>query len=215
MLRLSKVRARLNEIAGLEGDAFTPEVREESSKLEAEYGDLEVQHRAAIIGEAAEEAEAEGLFADGSTDSDGAELRALLGRVTLADYLQPALAGVGISGAAAELADALDVPAMGTSGGANVPWRILETRAFTSTSANDGPEGQRPILQRLFGPGVMDQLGVRMDYGSGWAEANGQLITGGVSPDQAKESDASAAAVAATFALRQPEARSGSPANTN
>ena len=37
-LRLSEVRSRLNEIAGLEGDAFTPEIRGESEKLTNEYG---------------------------------------------------------------------------------------------------------------------------------------------------------------------------------
>ena len=86
----------------------------------------------------------------------------MINRVTLADYLIPALAGVGLSGAAAELADALGVEKMGMGGGLSVPWLLLESRAFTTT-ANDGPESQRPILQRLFGPGVMDALGVRMD----------------------------------------------------
>ena len=38
-----------------------------------------------------------------------------------------------------------------------------EARAFTTTAAYSGPTMQRPILQRLFGPGIMDSLGVRMD----------------------------------------------------
>ena len=45
----------------------------------------------------------------------------------------------------------------------SVPWEVLESRAFTTTTQNDGSEMQRPILQRLFGPGIMDTLGVRMD----------------------------------------------------
>ena len=49
-LRLSKVRARLNVIAGLEGDAFTPEIRAEAEALEGEFSNLEVQYRAAIVG---------------------------------------------------------------------------------------------------------------------------------------------------------------------
>ena len=32
-LRLSEVRTRLNEVSGLEGDDFTPEIRSESEKL--------------------------------------------------------------------------------------------------------------------------------------------------------------------------------------
>ena len=48
-LRLSQVKQRLNEIGGLEGEAFTDEVRCESEALEREYGGLETRHRAAII----------------------------------------------------------------------------------------------------------------------------------------------------------------------
>ena len=51
----------------------------------------------------------------------------------------------------------------GKGGGVAVPWAMLEARAFTSTADNDGSNIQRPILQRLFGPGVMDILGVRID----------------------------------------------------
>ena len=198
-LRLSKVRTRLNEIAGLEED-FTPEVREEAAKLETEYSDLEVRHRASIIAEAAEEQEAVGLFADGSVDADGAEVRSLLARVTLADYLQPALAGVGITGAAAELADALGVEKMGKGGGVSVPWRLLEERAFTTTTQNDGPEAQRPILQRLFGPGIMDMLGVRVDSVP-VGRTEWPLISGGTAPDQAKEDTGTPTAAAATFSF--------------
>ena len=52
---------------------------------------------------------------------------------------------------------------MGPSGGVAVPFHMLmerrdsepelERRAYTDTSNNDGQETQRPILQRLFGPG--------------------------------------------------------------
>ena len=41
-LRLSQVRKRLNEIAGLEGDDFTDEIRSEAETLQNEYSDLEV-----------------------------------------------------------------------------------------------------------------------------------------------------------------------------
>ena len=89
---------------------------------------------------------------------------------------------------------------MGPGGGVAIPWRVLEDRVFTSTSANDGPQMQRPILQRLFGPGVMDTLGVRMDS-VGVGRTEWPLITSGVAPDQAKEEAASAAAVAAGFSF--------------
>ncbi len=199
-LRLSVVRSRLNEISGMEGDDFLPEIREEAATLEAEYGTLEVRHRAAIISEGQEEQAALGRYPDGSTDSDGAELRSLLGRVSLADYLSPAIAGVGVVGAARELADALGVPSMGPGGGVAIPWRLLEDRAYTSTLANDGPEMQRPILQRLFGPGIMDTLGVRLDSVP-VGKTEWPLITSGVAPAQAKETVAAVAAVTAGFSF--------------
>ena len=206
-LRLSKVRTRLNEIAGLEGDDFTPEVREETATLEAEYGDLEVRHRAAILSEGAEEAEAVGLFEDGSEDGDTAEVRALLGRVSFSDYMKAAAQGGGLRGAALELASALGVPAEGPGGGVAVPWRMFladplgkpEARAFTTTTNYGGPVGQRPILQRLFGPGIMDALGVRMDTVP-VGRTEWPLITAGVTPDQKTEGTAADTPVAITFA---------------
>ena len=74
-LRLSEVRTRLNEVANLEGDDFTPELRAEADKLSKEYGDLETRHRAAII-------------ADGETvtraanDGEGREVRQLVERAS-------------------------------------------------------------------------------------------------------------------------------------
>ena len=57
---------------------------------------------------------------------------------------------------------------------------------------------QRPILQRLFGPGIMDTLGVRIDsVPSGRSEW--PLITGGVAPAQKAEGSPVDAAVAAAF----------------
>ena len=207
-LRISEVRQRLNEISGLEGDALTEEIRTEADALQTEYRDLEVRSRAAIVAEGEEEQRIAGEF---GTDGDGAsaEVRKLIEKVTLADYFGPASAGGELRGQAAELNAALEVPLVGGSGGVAVPWRMLEcpehraaprteTRAFTTTAANNGPELQRPILQRLFGPGVMDTLGVRMDsVPTGRSEW--PLISGGVAPAQAKEPDAAAAAVTAAF----------------
>ena len=97
-----------------------------------------------------------------------------------------------------------------------MPWAVLETRAFTTTAANDGSEIQRPILQRLFGPGVMDTLGVRMDSVPA-GRAEWPLISAGVAPAQAKETvAAAAAAVEAAFlsATLKPEASHGSSTST-
>ena len=211
-IRLSEVRQRLNAIAGIEGDAFTDEIRNEAGTLHTEFGDLETRHRAAIAGEGDTEARARGMF--GPQDGEAGERGRLLQETNLADYLTPASAGSGIEGRARELNAALEVPDVGKNGGVAVPWAMLECpehrmalpagntehRAFTSTTANDGPEMQRPILQRLFGPGVMDALGVRMDSVP-VGRTEWPLITGGVAPGQAKEETAATAAVTAAFSF--------------
>ena len=204
-IRLSELRSKLNELSGL--DELTDEQRNEIDTLGKEYQSKEAQHRAALTVEAEEQRAAVGEF--GNADGEAAETRALLGRVQLPDYLAAAAAGIGLAGAPVELAAALGVPHVGTSGGIAIPWAMLatqspeprqapESRAFTTTTAYGGGVMQRPILQRLFGPGIMDALGVRVDsVPSGRTEW--PLLTGGVAPDQAVEGTAAAAAVSAAF----------------
>ena len=192
----SERRQRLNELLAL--DELSDERRGELDALTKRLGQLEVELRAAITAEAAEEAEARGMFGPG--DGEAGETRRLLEAVSLADYLSPAGAGTGIEGRARELNEALKLPLAGKGGGVAVPWPVLEVRAFTDTAANDGPEVQRPILQRLFGPGVMDALGVRMDSVPA-GRVEWPLLSAGVAPAQAKEGTAAATAVSATFAF--------------
>lgn len=196
--RSEKVQ-RLNELLAMDPDTLTDELRGEMDAITKRMGPLETELRAAITAEAAEEAEARGLFGNNG-DGEAAETRRLLESTPLTDYLGPAAAGAAVEGRAAELSAALKVPTAGTGGGVAVPWPMLETRAFTTTANNDGPEMQRPILQRLFGPGVMDTLGVRIDTVP-VGRAEWPLITGGVAPAQAKEGTAAAAAVEATFSF--------------
>ena len=206
-VRLSEIRQRLNEISGLADNAMTDEIRAETDRLTAEYRGKETQHRAAIVAEGEEEAEARGAFGNG--DGEPAEVRALLDRITIGDYLSPAAAGGALMGAPAELAAALSLPTAGAKGGVAVPWTVLgrglgeqraapERRAFTTTGQNDGPEMQRPILQRLFGPGIMDSLGVRMDTVPA-GRTEWPLVASGVDPGQVIEGTAAAAAVNMTF----------------
>ena len=141
-IRSSEIRQRLNEIAGLETDKVTDAIRAESDTLRAELNTVESQHRAALASEGDDEARAAGGFDNG--DGEPAEVRALLGRVGIGDYLRPAAAGIGLSGAPVELAGALKVTAVGPSGGVAVPWTVLagpehrsapERRAFTTDRA--------------------------------------------------------------------------------
>ena len=129
--------------------------------------------------------------------------------MTIGHYLSPAAAGAALVGAPVELAAALSLPAAGANGGVAIPWQVLgrglgeqraapERRAFTTTGQNDGPEMQRPILQRLFGPGIMDSLGVRLDTVPA-GRTEWPLVASGITPAQVVEGTAAAAAVAMTF----------------
>ena len=206
-LRISEIRQRLNQIGGLEGAAYDEAVQNEERALMTELDTTEVRYRNALKTEGAEAATAQGQFGNG--DGEGAEVRALLGRVRLADYLGAATVGTGAPGAAAELNAALKVPIMGASGGVSIPWEVLltpearqaEQRAFTQTTGANSYDGgimARPILQRLFGMDIMGALGVRIDSVPA-GRTEWPLITGGVAPAQAVEGTAAAAAVAAAF----------------
>ena len=202
------IKKKLNELLG--GEALTDEQRTEMGTLTARLEASDTELRAAILAEGDDEARALAAHGTDGADGESAERRRLLEGVTIADYLTPASSGRGIEGRAAELNAALEVPLVGAGGGVAVPWHVLETRAFTDTAANDGSNVQRPILQRLFGPGILDTLGVRMDTvpvgRSEWP-----LITAGVVPSQSKEGTAAAAAVTATFstATLKPKRLSG------
>ena len=203
------LKKKLNALLGVDGD-LTDEQRTEmdahTKRLEQSDGEL----RAAIHAEGDDEARALAAHGTDGADGESAERRRLLEGVSLADYLTPASSGRGIEGRAAEVNAALEVPLAGAGGGVAVPWNVLETRAFTETAANDGSNIQRPILQRLFGRGCLDTLGVRMDTvpvgRSEWP-----LITGGALPGLAKEAASAGAAVTAAFttAALRPKRLSG------
>ena len=130
---------------------------------------LELELRASLVSESSS-AETRTWKDDG----EGREIRQMLSAVSIHDYMFAAVAGKGIEGRAAELNAALEVPIIGGSGGVAIPWAALEVRtehrAFTDTGDLGGGTGQRPVLERLFGPGIMDTLGVRLDavpYGQG------------------------------------------------
>ena len=202
-LRRSEIKSRLGELAALE--TLTDEQKSETDALTKEFQEKETQYRAALIAEG-EKAQAKEF----GTDGEGAEIRALRSRAPLQDYIMSAVEKRSLGGAMAELNDALGVKPVGNNGGIVIPFSVFverraasedpEKRAFTATSAYGGGEIQRPILQELFGPGIFDALGVRVDSvpvgASEWP-----LITGNVAPDQKKEGTAATDATAATFTV--------------
>ena len=213
-IRISEIRQEINELSAKETLAEGEAAK--LDELRAEFSEKETQRRAAQTVEGEEQSAAQGLFDDGDGDGEGAETRALLSNTTLSDYLSVASAGLGLTGRASELNAALQVPISGTNGGVAVPWAMLENRqairpagangngeqrAFTSTAALDGGVVQRPVLQRLFGVGILDALGVRVDsVPSGRSEW--PLLTAGAAPANVAEGTAAADAVAATFSTQ-------------
>ena len=217
MIEQSEKGQKLNELIDLDPATLTDEQRAEMGSLTTRLQQIEPELRAAITLEATEQAQAAGQFSD-TADGEQAEIRGLLQRVTIADYLSPALGGVGLTGVPAELNAALEVPSVGSDGSIQIPWIALlgteqraldgrpEQRAFTTAgTSNDGSEVQKPILQRLFGMDVAMNLGVSVsEVPVGRHEI--PVLTGGVVPAQVKEPDAAAAAVPATFAVHHSQA---------
>ena len=151
-IRLSEIRQRLNEISGLQGDAFTDEIRQEADRLQTEFRDKETQYRSAVIADSAAERRA-------VTDGEGAELRGLLGSVELGRYFQAAVEHRGLDGREAELQQHFKLS------GNQFPIELLrepvEVRAVTPAPTNTG-QTEAQIIQPLFARGDGEFLHVSM-----------------------------------------------------
>ena len=196
-LKQVDLKKKLNELLG--GEALTDEQRGEMETLTARLEESDTELRAAILAEGDDEQRALAAHGADGADGESAERRRLLDGVSVgSDYLSRAAAGIGLEGRAKELNESLELPTVGKSGGVMVPWEALEQRAFSTTAANDGSVVQRPILQRLFGAGVMDSLGIRLDsVPVGRSEWN--VVTSGVAPGLVQEGSAAADAVTVGF----------------
>ncbi len=153
-LQLSKVRQRLNEISGLEGDDFTAEIRSEAESLQTEYGDLETRHQAAIV------AEGESETREVAVDAEQRERIELRSKASLGRYLAAALRGRLVSGAEEELQRAAGI-------GDGIPlelWDVpTETRADVATGA-PGTVGVNldRIRPAVFANSIAPRLGIEM-----------------------------------------------------
>ena len=164
-VRASEIRQRLNTIAGMEGDALTDEVRQESDKLTIEYRDTETKLRAAIA------AEPDPTVATGTEtmDAETRERLELRGRATLSGYLMAAMAGRMPDGAEAEFAAAHHAPA------GHVPidlWEAdrpaVEYRAATPAPTTGTGVTVAPVQPFVFAPSIAPRLGIDMpSVGSG------------------------------------------------
>ena len=153
-VRLSEIRQRLNEIAGLEGDAYTAEIRTENDKLQAEFRDAEGKYRAAVIAEGEAERRA-------ANDNEGGELAALLEGASLGRFFEAAVEHRSLDGREAELSQHFGLA------GNQFPVEMLrgpapaEHRAVTPAPTETG-QSQRPIVQPVFAGGDGAFLSVDM-----------------------------------------------------
>ena len=196
-LRLSEVRSRLNEIAGIEGDDFTAEIRTEADSLQGEYRDLETRHRAAVIGEADAEERVRAAFHN-NPDAETRERLELRGKATVTGYILSAMQGRLPSGAEAELAAAAGVD--------GIPLELWdmptssEQRADTVTGA-PGTVGVnlQPIRPAVFAASIATRLGIDMPRVASGTYAEARIDTSLTAAAKAAGSDAEA--TAATFAV--------------
>ena len=185
-LALSKCKQRLNEIANLDGDAVTEEVRNEADKLTDEYRNLETQHRAALVVEADEQRAAADDFAAGANgDGETAEVRALRGRVRVGEYVGAAIEQRAVDGAEGEYNAALKMR------GNMFPIALLapEVRATTDTDSQANQSGR--WLDRLFAGTAAERIGITMESVAPGV-ASFPVTTAGASAAQRGRSEAAA-----------------------
>ena len=190
----------MTEIAGLEGDDLTDEIRAESDKLTTEYRDVETRHRAALVAESEELRAAETATAGGDVDAETRAFLELRSRTSLTRFLQCFADGQQLHGAERELAEHRGL----TTSGNVIPWDALlpppapptELRADAVTPApgSGNPVNQSEIIQRVFARSAVRRLGVAMPS-VGVGVASYPVITGGqtaafVAKDGAKEAAA-------------------------
>ena len=150
-VRASEIRQRLNEIAGLEGDALTDETRAEETKLQTEYRDTETKLRAAIT------SDPEPVETRHADSPEGRELRALIGTADCGEVYTAALEKRATTGATLELQQHYGI------GPHAVPLAMLamEHRAVTPAPANVGQE-QAEIIPYVFPMSCAPFLGIDM-----------------------------------------------------
>ena len=154
LLEQSTKRQRVNEL--LDKEDRSSDEQGELESLTTRMQALEPELRAAIVTEAAEEAETRGEFGNNG-DGEPAEIRALRGKVRTAGYVTAALEQRAVDGVEAEYNSATKI-------GANrFPLSLLapvEQRATTDVDTSVMP---RRWLDRLFADTAAMQIGVTME----------------------------------------------------
>ena len=196
-VRLSEIRQRLNEVAGLEGDAFTAEIRAESEKLQTEFADKETQYRAAV----ASEADAEKRALETEPDAEMRERIELRKKAKLTNYLLGAMRGGKLDGPELELQQAAKVN--------QIPLELfevpevrakVETRTDMATPAPTTGTGVNldPIRPMIYARSVIPRLGIAMPSVASGGFATATVSTGLSAAAMAKGAAAMSSAAALT-----------------
>ena len=198
-LRLSQVRQRLNEIAGLEGDTFTDEIRAEAGTLQTEYTDLETRHQAAIVAEGEGETRANGE----DPDAEARERLELRTRASLTAYLRAALSGRQVDGAEAELRAAAGV-------GDGIPLELWDVPTETRQDVPTGAPGTvgvnlDKIRPAVFAASIAPRLGIEMPRVESGSYASATITTSLTAGSQAKGGETMATAAGFTVTSVTPK----------
>ena len=156
-LRASEIRQRLNEITGLEGEAFTEEIRQESDRLTVEFREVETKLRAATVagdGDPPEDPSA------GSGDPETRKRAALVQRCGVGEIFAAAFEHRSTEGAEAELQSELGLNPN------QVPLELLrrapEIRTTVTTAPANVGASEQPVVMPVFARGDAAYLGVEM-----------------------------------------------------
>ena len=158
-LRKIEVQKRLREIAGLENDQLTQQIRNEAAALSTEHSGLDVRLSALLITENDEVVE---------VDSESRELSRLSSRVECRRYLQAASFEGKLSGAELELNQHRKI------GEQHMPWDALtpfppEQRADVVTSAPTNVQQKSAVYFRAnICPDSCELFGRGISNGANW-----------------------------------------------
>ena len=197
-LRLSQVRGRLNDIAGIED--LTDEIRSEAEALHTELNDLSIRERALIPSEGITETRDTGL------DAEARERLELRSKASLTAYIRAALSGGLVSGPEAELRDAAGVSGVPLELWDTAPAANGETRQDAATVA-PGTVGVNldAIRPAVFAASIAPALGIEMPRVESGSYASATISTSLTAGAQVAGAEAHATAAGFTVTSVTPK----------
>lgn len=196
-LRLSKARSRLREIAALDTDGLTPEIREESDQLVAAVEADEIKLRASLA------AEPEPGESEEPLDAETRERLELRGRARVGRYMLAAVRGRLPAGVEAEYNAACGFE----DGGIPLEMWEPEQRAVTNAPTGTNAVGVNvaPIQPHIFAPSIAADLMIDMPMVESGTFSQARISTPLTASALAKGGDAEATAAAFTVASGTPK----------